>query len=51
MRKLLKIYLDTSVISHLDANDVPEKMSDTRKFWDLLICTPTMLVEGDVFSA
>ena len=33
MRKL-KIYLDTSVISHLDAPDVPEKQDDTRKLWD-----------------
>jgi predicted nucleic acid-binding protein len=32
--KKLKIYLDTSVISHLQADDVPEKMSITHKFWD-----------------
>jgi predicted nucleic acid-binding protein len=30
----LKIYLDTSVISHLDAPDTPEKMEDTLRFWD-----------------
>ena len=29
-----KIYLDTSVISHLQAEDTPEKMQDTLKFWD-----------------
>jgi predicted nucleic acid-binding protein len=29
-----KIYLDTSVISHLDAPDTPEKMNDTLKLWD-----------------
>ena len=28
-----KIYLDTSVISHLDAPDTPEKMADTLKLW------------------
>ena len=33
MRKL-KIYLDTSVISHLDAEDAPEKMADTISFWE-----------------
>jgi len=33
MRKL-KVYLDTSIISHLDAPDVPEKQDDTRKLWD-----------------
>jgi len=26
-----RIYLDTSVISHLDAPDVTEKQQDTRK--------------------
>jgi len=32
----LKIYLDTSVISHLDAPDTPEKMRDTLRLWDML---------------
>lgn len=32
--KKLKIYLDTSVISHLQADDVPEKMAVTHEFWD-----------------
>ncbi|MDR1065149.1 MAG: PIN domain nuclease [Oscillospiraceae bacterium] len=31
--KTPKIYLDTSVISHLDAQDTPEKMTDTLKLW------------------
>jgi predicted nucleic acid-binding protein len=31
--KKLKIYLDTSVISHLDAPDVPDKETDTKKLW------------------
>ena len=30
----IKIYLDTSVISHLDALDTPEKMQDTLMFWE-----------------
>lgn len=29
-----KIYLDTSVISHLDQQDVPDKMKETLQFWD-----------------
>ncbi|MCL2140966.1 MAG: PIN domain nuclease [Dehalococcoidia bacterium] len=33
---MLKIYLDTSVISHLDAKDTPEKMADTLRLWELL---------------
>jgi len=34
MRKL-KVYLDTSVISHLAQEDVPEKMTDTLKLWEM----------------
>ena len=34
MRKL-KVYLDTSVISHLMQEDVPEKMTDTRLLWEM----------------
>lgn len=35
MRKQ-KLYLDTSIISHLSARDTPEKMADTIKFWEIL---------------
>lgn len=31
----LKVYLDTSVISHLLQEDVPEKMADTQKLWEM----------------
>lgn len=31
----IKVYLDTSVISHLLQEDVPEKMADTRRLWDM----------------
>lgn len=31
-----KIYLDTSIISHLDAPDAPDKMRDTLKLWDYI---------------
>ena len=34
MRKL-KVYLDTSVVSHLFQEDVPEKMADTRQLWEM----------------
>jgi predicted nucleic acid-binding protein len=34
--KKLKVYLDTSVISHLDAPDTPEKMADTRRLWETI---------------
>lgn len=31
--KKLKIYIDTSVISHLQADDTPDRMSKTHDFW------------------
>lgn len=31
----LKVYLDTSVISHLMQDDVPEKMADTKRLWKM----------------
>lgn len=34
MRKI-KVYLDTSVVSHLMQDDAPEKMSDTLKLWEM----------------
>lgn len=34
--KKLKIYLDTSVISHLKADDVPEKMARTLELWEFI---------------
>ncbi|MDR2728921.1 MAG: hypothetical protein LBB56_07290 [Chitinispirillales bacterium] len=62
MRKL-KLYLDTSVISHLFAEDTPEKMADTNGLWqdfidgkyevfvstwgEITIISPTMLIEED----
>ena len=34
MTNKIKIYLDTSVISHLQAIDTPEKMTDTLLLWE-----------------
>jgi predicted nucleic acid-binding protein len=34
--KKLKLYLDTSVISHLFAEDAPDKMADTLRLWEEL---------------
>ena len=34
--KKLKIYLDTSTISHLDQQDAPDKMADTRNLWNMI---------------
>lgn len=35
MNQKLKVYLDTSVISYLMQEDVPEKMENTRHLWEL----------------
>lgn len=35
MSSKLKVYLDTSVISHLLQEDAPEKMADTKKLWEM----------------
>jgi hypothetical protein len=35
MKRKRKIYIDTSVISHFNAPDVPNKMADTWKLWQL----------------
>jgi len=32
--KKLKVYLETTVISHLDATDTPDKMNDTLALWE-----------------
>jgi predicted nucleic acid-binding protein len=35
--KKLKIYLDTSAVSHLDAPDAPDKTQETLALWDTII--------------
>jgi hypothetical protein len=34
--KKLKIYPDTSVISHLDQQDALERMEETHRLWDMI---------------
>lgn len=36
MKRKIRVYLDTSVISYLDQQDTPEKMKDTLKVWEIL---------------
>ena len=47
-----RIYLDTSVISHLMADDAPEKRDDTHKLWEQLkqgdfevVLSPVVFIE------
>ena len=46
--KRLKIYLDTSVISHLDAPEVPEKEADTKKLWQDIVMGKYDIVLSDL---
>ena len=46
--KKLKIYLDTSVISHLDAHDAPKEMNDTLKLWEQIRVREYEVVLSDV---
>ena len=50
--KRLRIYLDTSVISHLDAPDAPREQADTHKLWKdiqagryIIFISPVVMVE------
>ena len=36
MKKKIRIYLDTSVISYLDQLDAPQKMRETQEVWEIL---------------
>jgi len=31
---IMKVYLDTSVISYLDQKDAPERMKETQDMWE-----------------
>ena len=48
MTKKVKIYLDTSVISHLQASDAPERMTDTLRLWEDLKAGIYEVVISDV---
>ena len=52
--KKLKVYLDTSIVSHLDAPDVPDKEADTKRLWDRIkagefeaFISPVVIAEVD----
>jgi len=46
--KKTKIYLDTSVISHLQAHDMPERMADTLRLWEDIKAGAYEVVISDV---
>jgi len=46
--KKLKLYLDTSVISHLYAPDMPEKMAETLIFWKEIKAEKYNIVISDI---
>jgi len=46
--KKLKIYLDTSTVSHLDAQDTPGKMKDTLRLWNRITEGEYHVIMSDV---
>lgn len=46
--KKLKIYLDTSVISHLQHEDAPDKTADTLRLWEEIKTGKYAMVISDV---
>jgi predicted nucleic acid-binding protein len=46
--KKLKLYLDTSIISYLDQEDAPDKMAETRLFWERIKAGAYDVVLSDV---
>lgn len=51
--KKLRVYIDTSVISHLQADDAPGKMEATHNFWKFLYdyeCYISELVIAEIAS-
>jgi len=48
--KKLKLYLDTSVISYLDQSDAPERMTETRLFWEQLKAGKYDVVISDIVT-
>ena len=48
--KKLKLYLDTSVISYLDQSDAPERMKETRLFWERVKAGKYDVVISDIVT-
>ena len=48
MKKKIRVYLDTSVISYLDQQDTPEKMKETQEVWDILRTNKYEIVISDI---
>lgn len=46
--RISKLYLDTSLISHLDAKDTPEKMNDTLVLWQDIVKGKYLVYISDV---
>jgi hypothetical protein len=49
--KKIKLYIDTSIISHLGADDAPERMRLTQRFWKFLQAKQYETAIGDLVLA
>jgi predicted nucleic acid-binding protein len=47
MDKKLRIYLETSIISHLDAPDRPDRMAETQQLWNNVLAGKYDIVIGE----
>lgn len=48
MKKKIRLYLDTSVISYLDQQDLPERMKETQELWEILKSGKYEIVISDI---
>jgi predicted nucleic acid-binding protein len=50
MDRKLRIYFDTSIVSHLDQQDAPEKMAETHRLWERAKKDEFEIVMSDVVT-
>lgn len=48
MKKRIRVYLDTSVISYLDQQDAPNRMKETQEVWEILKTDEYEVVISDI---
>ena len=44
----IRVYLDTSIISYLDQQDMPDRMKDTQKMWEIIKTNKFQVIISDL---
>lgn len=44
----IRVYLDTSIISYLDQQDMPDKMKETKSMWEILKSNKFQVIISDL---